>query len=117
MKHLILFVFLSFSLCAFSQSNLKGIWITSKGSTKIEIQQSNKDWVGKIKSSDNPKVELGKVILKDLKKKGNKLYGKLYSPKKKEWYDAEITDKNDFLEFKITVGFFSKTIKWEREKQ
>lgn len=116
MKNLILFVLLCFSFSAFSQSSLKGIWNTGEDNTKIEIYQSNEHWVGKIKSSDNSKAEIGKVILKDLKKNDDKWHGKLYAAKKKEWYDVTIVTESDVIELKINVGFFSKTIEWEKIK-
>lgn len=114
MKNLILFVLLCFSFSAFSQSSLKGIWNTGEDNTKIEIYQSNDHWVGKIKSSDNPKAKIGEVVLKDLKKDDNNWKGEIYTAKKQQWYEAIITPKGNILEIEISVGFITKTVEWKK---
>ena len=112
-KHLILIVV---TLCSFSvsgQSQLNGTWNTGEDNTVIEITESAGKTSGKIKSSDNPKATIGKVIVKDLKKSGSSCKGKIYAPKRQEWYDAVLTQKGNILVIKISVGFFSKTVEWK----
>ena len=114
MKHLILIVA---TLCAFSvfgQSNLTGTWDTGEENTVIEITELAGKKSGKIKSSDNPKATIGKVIVKDLKKNGSSWKGKIYAAKRQKWYDAVLTRKRNILEIEISVGFFSKTIEWKK---
>ncbi len=105
-----------FSITAYAQSNagLAGEYILGEQNTIVKIEQHDDVYSGKIMSSDNSKAEVGKLIVKDLQQKKNKWKGKLYSPKRKEWYDAEFTTKGDVLEVEISTGFFSKTIEWKK---
>lgn len=114
MKHLILIVVTICSFSVFGQSNLIGTYDTGEDNTKIVISESDGTITGKIKSSDNPKAIIGKVMLKDLRKSGNSWEGKIYAAKRQEWYDAVITSKGNVLEIEISVGFFSKTLEWNR---
>ena len=114
MKHLILVLAV---LCSFSvsrQSKLVGAWDTKEDNTIIVISESDSNILGKIESSDNPKAAVGKVILKDLKPNGNSWKGTIYAARRKQWYDAVITLKGNVLEIEIQVGFFSKTIEWNK---
>jgi uncharacterized protein (DUF2147 family) len=54
-------------------------------------------------------------MVKDLEQTRGKWKGKVYAPKRKEWYDAEFILKENTLDIKIKVGFFSKTIEWLRK--
>jgi hypothetical protein len=114
MKLLIVACFCLFSSASIDSSTLEGTWDIGEDNTIITIVQENGQWVGKIKSSDKPKAKVGKVILKDLKKVGDKWEGTVYSAKKKDWFDVVITPKGDVLELKVSAGAFSKTKKWKK---
>jgi len=114
MKYLSL---LAVIICSFSvsgQCNFIGAWDTKEDNTIIVISESDSNILGKIESSDNPKAAVGKVILKDLKPNGNSWKGTIYAARRKQWYDAVITLKGNVLEIEIQVGFFSKTIEWNK---
>ena len=105
------------TLCSTSviaQSELEGIWETGEENTKIEIGKVNGQLTGKIKSSDNGKATIGKVILKDLKKDGSNWTGQIYAARRGKWYNVEITPNQRILELEISAGIFSKSIVWKR---
>jgi len=104
-----------FSVSMYAQSDISGTYVLGKKNTVVKIEQEETVFNGKIMSSDNPKAEIGKLMVKDLKVKKGKWKGKIYSPKRKEWYDAEFIPKENTLDVKIKVGFFSKTIEWVRK--
>lgn len=110
---LLIFTILS-STYMVAQTSIEGVWNTGKDNTKINIAEENSIWTGKTLSSDNEKVIAGKVMLKDLEKKGKIWQGKLFFPKKKAWYNVKIKANEEQLELTIKVGFMSKTIFWER---
>ena len=85
----LMFGLLSISTYAQSNTNLVGEWILGKQNTVVKIEQQEGVYLGKIISSDNPKVKIGKLMVKDVKEKKGKWKGKIYAPKRKEWYDAE----------------------------
>ncbi|MEZ7930725.1 MAG: hypothetical protein QMC21_04290 [Flavobacteriales bacterium] len=114
MKNLITMLVLLIGINSYAQSDISGEWKVGEKNTVIKIDQEK--GVGKIISSDKTKVEIGKLMVKDLKKKKGKWVGKVYSPKRKEWYDAELTNKGNTLNVEISVGFFSKTIEWVKKK-
>lgn len=103
------------SLTSFAQQDIIGKWSFGKKNNVIEIEQHNGIYSGKIITSDNPNAQIGKLIVKEVKQIEGKWEGKVYAPKREEWYDAEFTPKNNILEVKIKVGFFSKTIEWIRK--
>ena len=98
-----------------SQSDIAGEYVVGEQNTIVKIEPQEDFFSGKITSSDNPKAKIGNLMVKDLKEKKGKWKGKIYSPKRKEWYDAEFIPKENTLDVKIKVGFFSKTIEWERK--
>lgn len=114
MSQIILIAVSIFSSLVFVPSDLIACWDTGEDNTIIEISEMDGKPFGRIKSSDNPKAKIGKIILKEIKKKGENWQGKIYAVKRQEWYDAEIRKKEDVLEIEIIVGFFSKTVVWKR---
>ena len=114
MKNLILIISILYSFSVFAQADLSGVWATGDDNTKIEITEVDGQVTGKIKSSDNQKAKIGKVILKDLKEDGNRWSGRIYAARRGEWHDVEITPNTDALELKIRVGLFSKSLEWKK---
>lgn len=106
-----------FSITVFSQTDISGKWNTGDQNTIVEIVQQNGVYIGKMISSDNPNVKLGKVILKDVKPQKAYWTGKIYAPRRGEWYDATISTRGNILKLEMSVGFFSKTIEWTKLNQ
>ena len=116
MKKIALTMFMAV-MCSFyvtAQSSITGIWNTEDDNTDIEIYQDNDVLMGKVHSSDNEKVKLGSLILKDIKESDEVYKGKIYATKRKEWYDVEITPKGDKLDLKIDAGLVSKSLTWNK---
>ena len=117
MKVLTTLFLLMFSIVYTSaQQSLEGLWKTGKEETIIEISFSNEQLIGKIKFSNNKEVDVGKIILKDLRSEGNKWVGKIYAIKRKEWYNVEIISKEEVLELKISFGLMSRSLQWKKSK-
>lgn len=106
-----------FSVTNYAQSktDLVGEWVVGKQNTVVKIELQDDAYCGAIMSSDNPKVEIGKLMVKDLKEKKGKWKGKVYAPQRNEWYDAEFIPKENTLDVKIKVGFMSRTMEWIRK--
>ena len=113
MKKLILSIILLFSFSTQAQSSLNGLWDTGEDNTTIEVSEKNNQWVGLVKNSDT-KEDIGILILKDLKKDGDKSTGKIYAPKRKKWYDVDIIVEKNNLNLKVNAGLFSKSLEWKR---
>lgn len=114
MKILIVVLSLLYIFQNSNESNIIGTWNTLEDNTKVQILEQNGKLIGKIKSSDNTKAQVGRLILKDLIKNGNSWSGKIFAVKKNEWYDVEITSKKNNLNLKIQVGFLHKNLTWEK---
>lgn len=110
----VLMALFSITNYAQSQSDITGEWAVGKQNTVVKIQQQNEVYSGKIISSDNPKAKIGKLMIKGLKLKKGKWRGKIYAPRRSEWYDAEFIPNEKSIEIKIKAGFFSKTIEWTK---
>lgn len=117
MKNVLIYAFCLFTMNAFGQQELLGKWDTQEQQTIVTIDNKSGHLEGRITSSKNPKAPIGRVMLKDLKKKGNQWIGKIYAAKRDQWFDAVISPAKDQLEIKIEVGFFSKTLSWTKVLQ
>lgn len=102
------------SIAVFSQTDISGKWNTGDQNTIVEIEQQDGIYIGRIISSDNPKVKQGNVILKDVKPKKDSWTGKIYAPRRGEWYDAKISTSGNKMTLEMSVGFYSKTIEWTK---
>ncbi len=98
-----------------AQTSLVGIWNTGKDNTKIEITEDNGVYQGKIASSDNASTKIGKQMLKDVKLDGGKWKGKMYSPKRDNWYNAVLEEKGSKLSVTVKAGIMSQTLEWKKE--
>jgi len=115
-KSAILFFVLFAALSVQAQSPIAGIWETGQANTQVEIKEVNGQLEGVILQSDNANAPVGTQIIKDVKQDGNAYRGKLYAIKKGEWVDATITREGEMLNLKITSGWRSKTVEWEKAK-
>jgi uncharacterized protein (DUF2147 family) len=114
MKILIVALSLLYIFQNSNENNIIGTWNTLEDNTRVQILEQNGILIGKIKSSDNTKAQVGRLILKDLTKNGNSWSGKIFAVKKNECYDVEITSKKNTLNLKIQVGFLHKNLTWEK---
>lgn len=114
MRLFILFISLFYLIQNTPDNDIIGTWNTMNENTKIQIIEQKGLLIGRIKSSDNSKAQVGRLILKDLIKTGNSWSGKIYVVKKNEWCDVDITSKKNMLHLKIQIGFINKSIIWEK---
>jgi len=96
------------------EHSIVGTWNTLEDNTKIQIIEQKGMLNGRIKSSDNTKAQVGRLILKDLVKSGNAWTGKIFAVKRNEWYDVEVSSEKNRLKLKIKVGFVQKNLIWEK---
>lgn len=115
MKILFTFCILFSALIMNAQASLGGIWNMGQDNTKIEITEANGTYEGRIMASDNANAKIGNLILKDVKSVDGKWKGKLYSPKKKEWFDAVLKVEGKKLLVTVKSGWMSKTVEWTKE--
>lgn len=113
MKFLIAFCIL-FSALTMNAQSIAGTWNTGQDNTKIQITESNSVYSGKVVSSDNDQVKIGKLFLKEVKSVGGEWKGKIYSPKKDTWYNATIVPKGEQLLVTVKSGMASRTITWKK---
>ena len=114
MKILIV-LFSLFSIFQIStEHSIVGTWNTLEDNTTIQIIEQKGMLTGRIKSSDNPKAQVGRLILQDLVKSGNEWTGKIFAVRKNEWYDVEISSEKNRLKLKIHVGFVHKNLIWQK---
>ncbi|MEO1054497.1 MAG: DUF2147 domain-containing protein [Bacteroidota bacterium] len=125
-----------FSIPAFCQQDIEGIWLAGEGNTKVEIyKKDNQQYAGKIvwmkkpinkkgephKDKMNPDKSLrdrtlmGLHLLENLTYKNGKWHGTIYSPKRGKTLDAVVAlDGADQLAINVTFRGFSRQQKWER---
>ncbi|WP_375582817.1 hypothetical protein [Cyclobacterium xiamenense] len=115
MKHSIALIGFILTL-AFPPSHepIEGVWHTGQDNTRIEIIQDQGEWLGKIRSSDNDLVRIGKIVLKDLEKHADVWTGKIFSPKRDRWFEVEITPTETKLHLLVSAGFSQKQVEWTR---
>lgn len=126
----------TFTVPAFSQEEIKGIWLAGEGNTKVEIyKKDDQHYAGKIvwmKKPTNKKGEpyrdrnnpdkalrerplMGLHLLDDLVYNDGKWYGTIYAPKRGKTLDAIVElDESDVLSINITYLSFSRQQEWTR---
>ncbi len=97
-----------------AKQSFEGFWNMGEDNTIIEIKAENGTYVGRIASSDNAKAKIGGLILKDVKSVDGIWKGKLYSPRKNEWFDAVLKTEGNLLLITVNSGRMSKTLKWSK---
>jgi len=97
-----------------AQSTLIGNWDTGEQGTIIKVSEKEGEFGGEILTSDNPKVQTGIKMLRELEYDKNSWTGELYSIKGDTWYDAEFRPTEEKLFIKITLGFFQRDLTWEK---
>lgn len=110
----VLFMLLFGAISMNAQSSLNGIWNTGQANAKIEIKSENGIYNGEIISSDNSNIKKGTLVLKEVKSVSDKWEGKLYSLKKKKWFDAVLELKGSKLMVTVKSGWQSKTVEWTK---
>ena len=100
------------SITLSAQDSISGVWDMDEENTKIEIKKNQDFYSGTVLSSD--KLQAGALMLKDIKSVDGEWKGKLFSLKKKKWYDAVLEKKDEKLFVTIDAGFMSKTFEWTK---
>ena len=96
--------------------DISGVWKHADEPGWIEI--SLDEGSGTVVRNDKFPERVGREIVKELqadKSKENLWRGQVYAEKLSEYKDAEISlSEPDIMQFKVKVGFMSRTIEWVR---
>lgn len=114
MKILFTIGLMTFSVIMSAQETLAGSWNTGKDNTIVEVAETEGVYAGKILSSDSKSAKIGNTILKEIVAAGDIWKGKMYSPKKDDWFDAELELKGEELVVTVSNGKRSRTLKWTK---
>jgi Uncharacterized protein conserved in bacteria (DUF2147) len=98
----------------FAQSTFTGVWDTGKDNTYVKIFEKEGTVAGEVIHSDNPNINEGLQMIKDVKQEKNHWKGLIYSINNDEWVGAEMELIDNVLEVSISIFFIRKTLKWER---
>ena len=113
---------IAFCLCAMLATplsfagDISGVWKHADEPGWIEI--SVEEGKGTVVRNDKFPERVGREIVRHLKADGSKenlWQGQVYAEKLGEYKDAEISlAEPDLMQFKVKVGFMSRTIEWVR---
>lgn len=113
---------IAFCLCAMLATplalagDISGVWKHADEPGWIEI--SVEEGKGTVVRNDKFPERVGREIVRHLKADGSKenlWQGQVYAEKLGEYKDAEISlAEPDLMQFKVKVGFMSRTIDWVR---
>ena len=97
-------------------ADIDGFWKNSEEPGWIEIKLD--EGVGTVVRNDNYPERVGRQILRDLRadeSEENLWHGQVYAERLGEFRDADISlAEPDRMEFKVKVGFISRTVEWVR---
>lgn len=122
MKYLTLVLLSAFSFCSTAQTqslDIVGIWETQHEGTYVTITSSitGKPVEGKILFSDKTEAPIGKQVLSNFKREGERWSVNLYSIERDKDYEGYVNRKGNKLIIDVSVLFVTKTIEWtERSK-
>lgn len=115
MKHVMIMILISMSCITMSaKDSLAGYWKTNRNNTVVKIESQDDVFTGKIISTEDNENRIGSLIIKDVKLNNGEWQGKIYAPKRNEWYNAKFNVLDDKLTIIITVGFFVRTLEWSK---
>ena len=117
MRSLLVGTFLLLFNASWGQVPIEGSWLTGFSNTVIEILELDGQLSGQIKSSNDPKIEVGTVVIKELEQVGEKWAGKLFIGKTDEPYDIELKPEGHVLGVLVHVGYKQEQARWPRAKQ
>jgi len=109
---------LAFSLFAAvaAAADIDGFWKNSEEPGWIEIKLD--EGVGTVVRNDNYPERVGRQILRDLRadeSEENLWHGQVYAERLGEYRDADISlPEPGRMEFRVKVGFISRTVEWVR---
>lgn len=109
-----IFILFFFNSSINAQQAIEGIWNTGQDNTQIEIKAVGNQYEGTILFSDNPKVPIEKLMIKEAIKDGDVYKGKLYAIRKKKWVNAVFAPDRETLVVTITAGWKKKIVEWEK---
>lgn len=96
--------------------DISGLWKHTEEPGWIEIRLD--EGKGTVVRNDKYPERVGRVIVKELEADGdedNLWRGQVYAEKLGDYKKAEISlAEPDRLQFKVKVGFMSRTVEWER---
>jgi uncharacterized protein (DUF2147 family) len=96
--------------------DISGVWKHADEPGWIEI--SVEEGKGTVVRNDKFPERVGREIVRELKADGSKenlWQGQVYAEKLGEYKNAEISlPEPDLMQFKVKVGFMSRTIEWVR---
>jgi uncharacterized protein (DUF2147 family) len=95
-----------------AQSSLVGKWNTGQHNTIVEISELDGELNGKFVSSDNDRVEIGKIMVKDLKFEDGIWKGEIYSMRRESWMPAEFKPEGNELNLEVFAGKRSRKVTW-----
>ncbi|KXX69524.1 hypothetical protein AVL50_15750 [Flammeovirga sp. SJP92] len=102
-------------MTVYAQYPIEGKWDTKNHGTILSISKNKEIYEGFIKSTGSKKAVEGKQMIRNIQPTKNGFEGEIYSIKQDKWLDAEFYPKEEIMEVKVSVGFLSKTVEWERQ--
>lgn len=99
-----------------AQESMAGQWNTGRENTIIEMKQDGSEWLGTILSSENEKAEIGKLMVKELQKKGEGFEGKIYVIRRERWMEAYFEPEGNSMKVTVSAGMMKRSIDWTKEK-
>lgn len=114
MKHVLTLSLFLMAVTISAQTSIEGTWNIGKENTIINIIDTDGTLSATFVSSDNNKLEMGALFLKEVTSDGEGWKGKLYNVKKEKWYNVKFKLKNETIEAKVKAGIISKTLTWTR---
>jgi len=115
MKILIVCCFLISHQIVCGQTGIEGRWNTGKENTIIQITKVNDQWEGRTVSSDEKRLKLDLLVMRNLEKKNGHWKGEFYIFRIKKWANITLMPEEDELEVKVSYGLMSKQLTWQRE--
>ena len=110
MRWITFFLVALFAIPLIGQESIVGIWDLGKENTHMEIYRSGEIWEGKAISSDNEKMKVGTLMLRNLVYQDGVWKGEFYIPKMKSWAKVTLTMEGENIRMTIRKSLMKKKI-------
>ncbi len=116
-KLALILVSLFFVSWVHGQDMTENTWLTGDQNTRVQTYQKDGKWYGKLVSSDNPQMPIGRDVLMGFVKTQGVWQGKVYVVRRDKILNGTIEPYFDKLLIEVSVGFYSKHVQWNVERK
>lgn len=111
---LLVFALVTSPAVAVADVPMEGRWNTGDEGGVVEVYEKDGAIYGRLVAAENDEAPIGVLILRDFQRDDGTWTGRVYSPRRKRTYPAQLRLEGSKLVIRVRAGLISKTLTWTR---